>query len=56
MILRRDDAFMAVCELLTPIDVNTTNVGTGMFVSSPVDDQHICAFIITPYHKAIFSL
>ena len=52
MILRRDDAFMAVCELLTPIDANTTNVGTGMFVSSPVDDQHACAWIVTANHVA----
>ena len=52
MIIRRDDAFMTVCELRTQIDANRVTVGTGMFVSSPVDENRIRGWIVTANHVA----
>jgi len=47
MILRRDDAFMAVCEIRTG-DI----IGTGMFVSSPAAEDAIHGWIVTASHVA----
>lgn len=33
MIIKRDEAFRAVCELRTQVEPNEISVGTGMFVS-----------------------
>lgn len=52
MILRRDDAFRAVCELRTPIDQSSAKVGTGMFVSSPAGNNSIYGWIVTANHVA----
>lgn len=41
MILQRDDAFKAVCELLIPTSSIEAKVGTGMFVSSPAGENII---------------
>ena len=47
MIIKRDEAFMAVCELRTK-DV----VGTAMFVSSPVGSNSFNGWIVTASHVA----
>lgn len=52
MIIRRDDAFQAVCELRTPTSPSSFNVGTGMFVSSPAGDNNFFGWIITASHVA----
>ena len=53
MILRRDDAFIAVCEILTPISVTSVKIGTGMFVSSPTGNgDEVFAWIVTASHVA----
>ena len=52
MIIKRDSAFRVVCELLTPIDKVTMNVGTGIFVSSPAEKERIFGWIITASHVA----
>ena len=53
MIIKRDEAFMAVCEIRTQIDANTTNVGTGMFVSSPAPvENQFYGWIVTASHVA----
>ena len=41
MILKRDDAFRAVCEFRTEVNPGTFSVGTGMFVSSQADENTI---------------
>ncbi len=53
MILTRDDAFRAVCEILTP-DPTTgkSNIGTGMFVSSPAGGENAFGWIVTASHVA----
>lgn len=54
MIIKRDEAFMAVCELRTQIDANTINVGTGMFLSSPAPgDNQNYGWIVTATHVAM---
>lgn len=53
MIIKRDEAFMAVCELRTQIDTNRASVGTGMFVSSPAPgDNQAYGWIVTASHVA----
>ena len=52
MILRRDDAFMAVCELLTQDNAGAYSVGTGMFISSPAGKDSFYGWIITASHIA----
>ena len=52
MILKRDDAFRAVCEFRTEVTPGTYSVGTGMFVSSRVDDSRIYGWIVTAGHVA----
>lgn len=52
MILRRDDAFKAVCELLTPTSSTEAKVGTGMFVSSPAGENKAFVWIVTASHVA----
>ena len=53
MIIRRDDAFMAVCELRTPVSPSKFSIGTGMFVSSSAGDNKIFGWIVTANHVAI---
>lgn len=53
MILKRDDAFRAVCEFRTEVNPGTFNVGTGMFVSSRADENTIYGWIITAGHVAV---
>lgn len=53
MILRRDEAFKAVCELRTPKENNKYSIGTGMFVSSPAGDNQVFGWIVTASHVAI---
>ena len=52
MIITRDEAFKAVCEIRTPIDNLSYDVGTGMFVSSPVGDNQFRGWIVTASHVA----
>lgn len=52
MIIRRDEAFRAVCELRTQVGSNEISVGTGMFVSSQVGDNQIRGWIVTATHVA----
>lgn len=52
MILRRDDAFMAVCELRTPTEPGRFSIGTGMFVSSNAGEGRVYGWIITATHVA----
>lgn len=53
MIIKRDEAFMAVCEIRTQIDANNANVGTGMFVSSPAPGENqFYGWIVTATHVA----
>lgn len=52
MILKRDEAFKAVCELLTPNKNGTVDVGTAMFVSSPAGEDKSYGWIITANHIA----
>ena len=52
MIITRDDAFKVVCELRTPLSESQYNVGTGMFVSSSVDENKIRGWILTASHVA----
>lgn len=52
MIIKRDEAFKAVCELVTPVDGNKVDVGTGMFVSSPAGDGKAYVWIVTASHVA----
>lgn len=53
MILRRDDAFRAVCEFRTMTGPGAYNVGTGMFVSSKADETRFYGWIITASHVAV---
>ena len=53
MILKRDDAFRAVCEFRTEVNPGTFSVGTGMFVSSQADENNIYGWIITAGHVAV---
>ena len=52
MILRRDDAFMAVCELRTQVSPGKFSIGTGMFVSSPAGEGKCYGWIVTATHVA----
>ncbi len=52
MILKRDEAFKAVCELLTPNGNGTISVGTAMFVTSPAGEGKSYGWIITATHVA----
>lgn len=52
MILRRDEAFIAVCEILTPVSPTKSKIGTGMFVSSPAGDNESYGWIVTANHVA----
>ncbi len=52
MIIRRDEAFRAVCELRTPVGPTQLSVGTGMFVSSPADENQVRGWIVTASHVA----
>lgn len=52
MIIKRDDAFKAVCELRTPLDAGRYSVGTGMFVSRQVGDHQFRGWIVTASHVA----
>lgn len=52
MILKRDDAFMAVYELRTPIENGKFSIGTGMFVSSPAGEGKVYGWIVTATHVA----
>jgi hypothetical protein len=52
MILRRDDAFRAVCELRTPVDNTRVTIGTGMFVNSTAGQNTACGWIVTASHVA----
>lgn len=52
MIIKRDEAFRAVCELRTPIGATETIVGTGMFLSVPVGENQIRGWIVTATHVA----
>lgn len=51
MIIRRDEAFMVVCELRTQISSTINIVGTGMFVSSQAGGK-TCGWIVTASHVA----
>lgn len=52
MIIRRDEAFKAVCELRTAIAPGNTQIGTGMFVSSPAGGDNSYGWIVTASHVA----
>ena len=52
MILRRDNAFTVVCELLTPKENGVFSVGTGIFVTSPMDQDNSSLWIVTASHVA----
>ena len=52
MILQRDEAFRAVCEIRTPKGPGIFSVGTGMFVSSPAGDGKVYGWIVTAAHVA----
>lgn len=52
MIITRDEAFKAVCELRTPINESQYNIGTGMFVSSPIGNNQFRGRIVTASHVA----
>ena len=52
MILKRDEAFKAVCEILTPKDNGSYDVGTAMFVSSPSGEGVPYCWIVTASHVA----
>lgn len=52
MIITRDEAFKAVCELRTLVDKTTYDIGTGMFVSSSAGDNKIRGWIVTASHVA----
>ena len=55
MILKRDEAFRAVCELRTPIDGTRFRIGTGMFVSSSVGENKFYGWIVTANHVARYT-
>ena len=52
MIIRRDEAFRVVCEILTPVNVNEAKVGTGIFVCSPAGINTMYGWIVTADHVA----
>ena len=52
MIIRRDEAFRVVCEILTPVNVNEAKVGTGIFVCSPAGINTMYGWIVTANHVA----
>lgn len=52
MIIKRDDAFRVVCELLTPKSPTEATVGTGVFVESPAGKDKIYGWIVTANHVA----
>ena len=52
MILKRDEAFRAVCELRTPTDATHYQIGTGMFVSSSAGENSFYGWIVTANHVA----
>lgn len=47
MILKRDEAFMAICGLLTG-----STIGTGMFVSTPAGEDKSYCWFVTASHVA----
>ena len=53
MIIKRDDAFMAVCELRTPVSPTQFSIGTGMFVSSSAGNEKFFGWIVTANHVAV---
>ena len=53
MIIKRDDAFMAVCELRTPVSPTQFCIGTGMFVSSSAGNDKFFGWIVTANHVAV---
>ena len=52
MIIRRDDAFRVICEIRTTVSATQERIGTGMFVSSPVDKDAMYGWIVTANHVA----
>ena len=52
MILKRDEVFISVCELLTPISADKYSIGTGMFVSFSTDYDSSSLWIVTANHVA----
>ena len=52
MIIRRDEAFRTVCEFRTSNGPTSLSIGTGIFVSSPVDESHFKGWIVTASHVA----
>ncbi len=55
MIIKRDEAFKVLCEFLTPVGLESYNVGTGMLVSIPVDSNKMIATIVTASHIAMHT-
>ena len=52
MILKRDNAFKVVCELKTPQKDGSYDVGSGIFVTSPVGNGNVLLWIVTANHVA----
>lgn len=52
MIITRDQAFKAVCEIRTPVDGFNYKVGTGMFVSRSIGNNQYRGWIVTASHVA----
>lgn len=52
MIITRDEAFRAVCEIRTPVDKGRYSLGTGIFVSSPAGKGFFRGWIVTASHVA----
>lgn len=52
MIITRDQAFKAVCEIRTPVDKDNYKVGTGRFVSRLVGNDQYKGWIVTASHVA----
>ncbi len=55
MILKRDEAFRAVCELRTPNSDGGISIGTGMFVSSSAEYNRVNCWIVTASHVARYT-
>lgn len=52
MILKRDEAFTTVCEILTPVSSEKPRVGTGLFVCAPTSGEALLGWIVTASHIA----
>jgi len=52
MILKRDNVFSVVCEIKTPKEDKSNDVGTGIFVTSPTGDGHVFLWLVTANHVA----